>query len=692
MIAKRCLRPVQDGLVACIFLLGVATGEAAPTRLHRIDVTAPRTAGSAAVVDAKRAQRAATALQPGELLATVPGIAVRDRANAAQDLQVQSRGFGARSSFGIRGLRLMLDGLPVSANDGQGSLGNWLLPTLGRVEVLRGPQALMMGNAAGGVLAAHVAEPEADAALLRLAVGGDGQQLVDVGLLRRDDERAPAWRVDARSAHGQGARPHSAFERHQAQVWLRGGPADGVQWRWLANVLDAPRAQDPIGLTPTQWRQGVVTDPAAQRFNTRKSVRDGLLGGRFDLDLSTQRRATAIVYGGQRDVRQFLALPVAAQSAPGSAGGVIELHRDRSGLMLAMAGDSADWSWHGGVEFSLTDEARRGYENFQGERLGVIGALRRDERNRVLGQDLFASLVRPLPDDHELALGLRHSELRMRTHDRFLANGDDSGVRRFASTDASLSLSRDSAAGGRRWIAIGSGYEAPTLNELAYRSDGGSGLNDMLAAARSRMVDLGLSEPALGGRADLSLFHIDTRDDIVPAANRGGRASFRNAERTTRRGLELAFEAALGAQLRLQWAATWIDARFERGFSYLVPGESVPRVVPDGARIPGIAARQVAMDLEWSSRDARTHLRARGQANASLPADDRGLASAPGSARVDLAAARRFGRDWQLSARIDNLLDRELIGSVIVNEANARHFEPGPGRTFWLGLEWSGRP
>ena len=682
IISRRCAWGVA-------LLLSVSGGLRGADRDLRLPPVQAVPQGSAQSVDATAAQEVAPATQAGDVLANVPGIAVRDRANAAQDLQVQSRGFGARSSFGIRGLRLLLDDLPISANDGQGSLGNWLLPAIGRVEVLRGPQALLQGNAAGGVLAAYTAEPAGLGGWMQLGASAAARHLVDAGWQSRDGDGGQAWRVDLRRQRGDGDRPHSGFERTQAQAWMRGSD-ERMQWLGLVNLLDAPWAQDPLGLGATQWREGVATDANALRFDTRKSVRDGLAGGRVDWSLSDEWRLDATLHAGQRSVLQYLAVPVAAQAAPGSGGGVIDLGRARHGLSMALthAADADEWRF--GIEAADTREHRRGYENFVGERLGVRGALRRDERNRIAARDAFAAWSREWTADWRVALGLRRSGLRVTSVDRYLQNGDDGGRRRFSSSDASLSLARSRADGGRRWFAVGSGFEAPTLNELAYRPDGSGGLNDALAPARSVMVDAGIVQPWRGARFEAAAFAIRTRDDLVPAVNRGGRASFRNAERVTRRGVEAAYERAIGDRHTLRAAATWIDARFDRGFSYLVPGDAAPRVVADGARVPGIARHQASLDFDGRSRDGRTRWRARLQAQSALPADDRNTVAAPGSARLDLAASHALTADWSAWLRVDNALDRRAVGSVIVNEGNARYFEPAPGRVIWLGLNWSG--
>lgn len=686
-------------LLALSALAGDASADAvpAPSRLATVDVVAARgvVPTAATRVEVAPIARVAPLVSASELLVNVPGLGVRDRGNLAQDLQVQSRGFGSRASFGIRGLRLLLDDIPVSANDGQGQLANWPLAALEHIELLRGPQALSMGNAAGGVLAAYTARPAAgQPARLRLGAGGNGQEVVELLAQHRADGDRSGVRFDAQSFRTDGERPHAAATRRQAQLLVASREDSARRWHLVGNVLDLPTAEDPLGITPAQWRAGVRTDAAAERFDTRKSVRNAHLGAVWSGPIGERLDARFVAYGGQREVVQFLAVPVAAQGAPTSAGGVVDFARDFSGLIASLGGSAGRGNWRAGVELARTLEARRGYENFVGTTLGVRGRLRRDERNRVDSHDLFASWAQPWARGYQWSITARDAHVAMRSRDRFLGNGDDSGRWRSQALNASATLQHSGAPTqanpGRQWLSLGSGFETPTLNELSYRADGLAGLNTALRAARSRMLEFGMAQRVGPIEIEAALFDVLTRDDIVPALNQGGRASFQNAERVRRRGAELLADTELARGLELRVAATFIDARFERGFAYRVAGETAPRLVRDGARVPGVARLFGGVDLDWTSHDARSSARLSVQGNGRVYADDRNSVVAPGFVRVDIGAARRLADRVELWSRIDNLFDRDAIGSVIVNEANGRHFEPAAGRTFWIGVGWGG--
>jgi iron complex outermembrane receptor protein len=663
-------------------------------------VAAPRALsalpGSVSVLDAEALRAGQRQVNLSEALQRVPGVTALDRQNYAQDLQIQSRGFGARSTFGIRGIRLVVDGLPASAADGQGQAAAFPLSSLDRVEVLRGPLALLYGNAAGGAIVGRSVLDAPPGLDTDVWAGSGGARRAAV---RADaGERAFRLRASANVFATDGARAHSAARREQFNAIAEWTPRQGDSLQAVASALRLPLAEDPLGLDRARYRlnpQG--TDSVATQFDTRKTVADDQIGMRWRRD--RERYGWWLGgYGGQRDVVQFLAVPVAAQRAPSSAGGVIDLGRDTHGVDLGWRGQNARGSLTLGLEANALRERRRGYENFIGAdpataALGVRGRLRRDERNRVEAADAYAVADLHIGADWTALAGVRRSWLRFDSEDRFLGNGDDSGGRRDADLAWSLGVVRAFAQG--EWYANrGHGFETPTLVESAYRPDGGAGFNRELGNARSDAWEVGGRWRSADGahRAEIALYRIDGRGEIVPALSRGGRASFANAGATRRVGLEIGASSALSETWRYAVALSWIDARFLEPFEFRVAaGAQVAlRRVDADARIPGIPRADAFAELAWRSRDGRwasaVEMRARGP----IAVDDRNTDAAAGHARFAWRGqwSPRAEAAWSVYARIDNLLDRDQIGSVIVNEANGRFFEPAPGREFTLGVRW----
>ncbi len=701
--------PSLRGVLALWPLLATAPAMADdvldPVTLDRVEVTSTRlrdvpafeVPASISVIDLDDA-----AARPGvnvsEALGSVPGLSARDRQNFAQDTQLSIRGFGARSTFGVRGLRLYADGIPATMPDGQGQVSHFSLAGAERIEVLRGPFSALHGNSSGGVLQIWSVDGEAPThGHVQASAGRDASHALSASLLGAGDVLGYAFAASAFDTDGW--RDHGAARRTSFNAKLHAAlPREG-RVQFVANRFDAPDAQDPLGLT---WAQ-VQADPrqatsVATQFDTRKSARQEQLGLRIEQPLRGGHALEAMAYAGQRGIEQFLALPVAAQANPLNAGGVIDLDNDYGGVDLR-------WTWRGalgGRAFEVTAggnadrqrQHRRGYENFVGGALGVRGALRRDERNRVDNLDRYAQAWWQFAERWSLLAGARRSELRFRSHDGYVtaANPDDSGRVEYSSTAPVLGLTFAPHGDWRLYLSAGRGFETPTFNELGYRADGGAGLAFDLRAAASRNVELGAKwRNARGAQVEAALFRADTDDELAVARNVGGRSSFRNVGRARREGAEVSASLPLAQDWALALAWTWLDARFRDGFPICTAaGCTAPSVqVPAGTAIPGTARQQAFARVQWRPRGWTFALEAQGMG--AVGVNDTGSERAPGHVVAHLEAARtwRTARgSLRAFARVDNLLDRDHIGSVIVNEGNGRYYEPGPGRGWLLGLRW----
>jgi iron complex outermembrane recepter protein len=692
-------------LSATSLLPAVAAGQAAneAVQLDRV-VVAPGPLRGIPTFDAPASvsqvaidgEAATAGVHVSEYLDAVPGLVARDRGNYAQDLQLSLRGFGARATFGVRGLRLYADGIPATMPDGQGKVSHFALAGAERVEVLRGPFSALYGNSSGGVLQLWTADGEAPTqGHLQANAGRNGSRMLSAGV--RGAAGAAGHALSLARFETDGWRAHSAARRTTFNGKWHLDTARGGRLQLVANALDAPDAQDPLGLTWAQYRADPrQVAPVALQFDTRKSVAQRQIGLSFEQPFGDGHALRAMAYGGRREVEQFLALPMAAQANPLNAGGVIDLDGRYQGIDLR-------WNWRGSVAggpFELAVGAsadgmrqhRRGYENFVGTTLGVRGALRRDERNRVDNADQYAQAWWRFAPRWALQAGVRHSRVDFRADDDYVteANPDDSGRVRYARTTPVAGVVFSPHDDARVYLSAGRGFETPTFNELGYRADGGAGLAFDLRPATSRNLELGAKWRAGAVRVEAAVFRAATDDEIAVARNVAGRSSFRNVGRSLREGFEFGATLPFTDAWQAQLSYTWIDARFRDGFPLCVGACPTPvEQLPAGTAIPGVPRQQLFARLQWQRHGWR--LAAEAQAVASVTVNDRGSERAPGHALVHAEASRQ----WSLPSgtlrafvRVDNLFDRTHVGSVIVNEGNGRFYEPGPGRGLLAGLRW----
>lgn len=645
------------------------------------------------VVDADRIRDTQMRVNASESLSAVPGLVAQNRQNYAQDLQISSRGFGARSAFGVRGVRLIADGIPASMPDGQGQAATFNLDMAERIEVLRGPFSAIYGNHSGGVVQLFTRDgsgrPSVEATL---SGGSDGARKADVNA--QGESNGIGYVVDASRFETDGYRAHSAAQRDQAFAKLTTRPTGTSRLVLTASSLTQDDTQDPLGVTWATYQRDPragetdATDTAvpkrtfADRYNTRKSIEHHQLGVSFEQRFGDDR-LRVMAYGGNRQVIQYQSFSRGFQSAPSHSGGVVDFDRDFYGADINWVSErqlgGGKLSTTIGVDYGRSTDARKGFENFVGTQFGVRGALRRDETNVLSSTDPYIQ-AEWQGGPWVLTAGLRRSSLKVEVDDHFAANGNDSGGVDYSKTTPVLGVLYKVSPVLNVYASAARGFEAPTLNELFY-SSGGTGFNFALAPARSKHLEAGVK--AIVGsstRIDAALFEVRTNDELVVDSAVGGRTSYRNASETLRRGAEVSIDSRFGAGFSGRVALTALRATYETPFGAVSPG----------SRLPGVPGANAFAELAWSEKDGRFGAALETIASSKVYAEDTNTETpAPGYAIVNARVqARQAVGAWQLKqfVRLNNLFDRGYVGSVIVGDASKRYYEAAPGRNWMAGF------
>lgn len=696
-----CPQFFHRSVLCCIATPAAAFAQADATQLPPVVVTATRTEAPADGIPASidrldgaevRAGRAQVNIS--ESLGAVPGVLARDRQNYAQDVQVSVRGFGARSTFGIRGVRLYVDGIPATLPDGQGQITNVDLGTVGHIEVLRGPFSALYGNSSGGVIQVFTEDPAGPPRIgFGVTAGSDG--LLRLATQASGTDGDFGYVVGASRFTTDGYRDHSEARRNLGNAKLTWRPDTDSRVTLVANSVALPNAQDPLGLPRAQFDtnpRGV--DPSATTFDTRKRMNQTQGGLVYERRITAEHDLRLMGYTGHRGTEQFQSIPTGAQGSPLHPGGVISLARDYRGL-------DARWTWKtrllggpldlvGGIAWDDLDEHRQGYQNFDGTTLGVKGALRRDEHNAVSNNDQYLQAAWQFAPEWALNAGVRHSRVRFRSDDDYIegTNPDDSGQSAYGATLPVLGVMYTPNESLHWYATAGRGFETPTLNELAYRPGGQTGMNFGLQASRSRSAEAGVKARIAGwGALTAAVFQTRTANEIVTLSNTGGRATFQNAGATRRTGVEVGWSNHWQRHLQAQVAATLLNARYKDGFTTCAgtPCATPNLTIPAGNRIPGLARGTLFASVGWlPPLGWRGGVEARYVTGVFVNDANTDAAAAHVVAAAHAGHVLQLGA-WELGGfvRVDNLFDRRYAGSVIVNEGNGRFFEPAPGRT-WL--------
>ena len=641
-------------------------------------------------IDRETIQGAGPQVSLSESLNRVPGLTILDRQNYAQDLQVSIRGFGARSAFGIRGIRLLVDGIPATTPDGQGQGSSISLTSTDHIEVLRGPLAQMYGNSSGGVIQAFTKEAPAEPEIgYQYYVGSYGMHRADYQV----SGRAGIYGLvaDYSTLSIDGYRDNSKTERKQFNGKMSFDATEQLHVNVAVNQFDMPLAEDPLGLTRAQLQ----ADPSmagtnAAKYFVRKIVLQNQIGSSATYKIDQDRSVTSRLYYGTRDNLQY-------QAPTGTPvnGLWTGLNRNYYGAGLQY-NEKTVWGgtpieWAGGYEFDRSRELRQAGASLLGQKATTT----RREDNQSENSDFFLQGTAFATDVVSIVAGLRYSTVRFASEDYYLADGSDgSGNATYTSTNPVLGFTYHATDDLNLYANYGQGFETPTLSEVAYRGTTVpiAQFNPGLNASKSQHYELGVKwVPNRESRVDLALFQINSTDEIVVAVNNLGQTAYKNAPGTSRTGWELSGSTLLSPRLTANLSASMIDAQYSQSFNN----------VTSGNKIPGIPQSSVFSELAWTSEPASTGKGALTNGTrlgielvqaGRIYANDTNTASADGHTVLNLSARHRWGigkGGLTLYGRINNVSDERYIGSVIVNQASSQFYESGLPNNWSVGLSLS---
>jgi len=685
-------------LTACICQnLYAETGSTEPVLLPTLKIEATRTdtdwlATPASVYRIEQKNNENNlGINLSETLKGVPGLQLNNRENYAQDLQLSMRGFGARSTFGVRGVRLYVDGIPATMPDGQGQTSNIDLSSLDHIEVLGGPFSSLYGNSSGGTVLTSTKQGEGrDSIELGYAGGSHHKGRADIVLQGGADKAGePSYVVSSSYFDTDGYRDHSAARKVLSNAKLTWDLDDGSKVNWIVNHVDM-NADDPQGLTREQWKTNPKqVNDAKNIYDVRKEINQTQTGLTWTKPLNDQHELYAMAYAGHREVTQYQSIPNTAQANPRHAGGVIDFSRDYYGTDLRWTGKDLlpNTRFTAGFAFDAMDEDRQGYENFDSNgHYGVKGNLRRDENNTLWNLDPYLQASWQFLPTWRLDTGLRYSNVHYQSKDHYIqgTNADDSGKTDYDKLLPSAAFTWEISSQLSTYLSYAKGFETPTFTEMAYPTTGTSGINFALKPSSSDNYELGLKAQNLLGNFTAAIFHSETQDDIVSAGTLDGRSTFQNADKTLRQGVELSWNKNLWRDLTVQASYSYLDATFDAD----IPNSDPQKVVYSGNYIPGVAKNQAYVALGWQPEtgfNAGLDVRYMDKIYVNDTNSDVAPSYTVTSANIGYVWKNN---DWKVRsyARIDNLFDENYVGSVIVNDGNNRFFEPADGVNWSAGL------
>jgi iron complex outermembrane receptor protein len=659
------------------------------TPLEEIVVTATllerslaSTPAAVSVVGEDDIQLARQQLALDESLSRVPGLFMQNRYNFAQDLRLSIRGFGARGQFGIRGVKVLVDGIPETLPDGLGSVDSIDLGATSEIQVIRGPSSALYGNASGGVisLTSEGGRPE-PYAQMRVAAGGYGfekSQLKFGGEASRLN-----YLVSLSDQELDGYRDQSRYENRLLTGRFDVDLGNDRSLLTVVNFTDQPVSDDPGGLTP-----------AVAPVNPRSAAPNNVL---FDAGESLEQQRLGFVYttpAGERGTitaRNYYAWRDFGNLLPTLSQGMVDLERD-------FVGGGVSYTYDGfwldrpnrfvtGADFDDQDDDRRRYDNLN----GVRGPLGFDQNEHVTSYGVFLQNELSVSERVQLSFGVRYDEVEFEVTDRWFANatGDDSGSTRFNKTSPMAGLVVELTDDLNFYTTYSTAFETPTTTEFNIPG-GGGGFNQALVPQWARNFEIGM-RGAIGDsqRYEVALFTIDVEDELIGTEipTSPGRFAYENAGETSRNGLEFSWIANPTDRIQTTVSYTYSDFTFEQYVENITP------IDPDGTdrsgnSIPGTPENLLFAEFSYRAprgwfiaADAMYIDEQFGDSANTVPVSDYTLANL------------RMGYDLELDTvvlspfiGVNNLSDDAYTANVRINAAFNRYYEPGPGRNGYGGI------
>ena len=745
------------------------------------------------VIDAEKIQEGQLQSSISESLVRVPGLVAQSRGQSAQDVQISSRGFGARSAFGVRGVRLYSDGIPLTMPDGQGQAGTFDLGSAKSIEVMRGPFSALYGNSSGGVVQILTADGPKDPTVkgsFTTGSYGTNREAISVS----GTEGIFNYNIDYSHLESDGYRAQSAVRKDlfNAKIGIKFN--DSTKLTVLVTDYDQPVSQDPGALTKAEFgANSRQTTIKALTFDTKVAKSQTQAGFKLDHVFDENNQANAMVYFGEREnlqyqsagansftnrgytpglfdsndltsnIRSSSAVPYgtgivikgssgyyygdpkntalfggsAGTVANGNGGGVAEIKRDFWGtdLRFTHKGQLANSPYQitVGTNFDTMTDARKGYDNFTlgtatipntnvgytykcGTEIicGVKGMLRRDEDNTAWNFDQYAEAEWAPLSRLKITAGLRRNNVHLKSQDYFVGNGDGSGSVSFTKTTPVVGAILKITDAINLYANAGEGFETPSLVEMAYLPGGSGGFNTALKPATSNNYEIGLKAfVTQNTRATIAIFKTKTNNEIVVADSTNGRSSYQNAGSTERNGVELSLDSNLGHGFSAFASYAYLDAKYTSAFcsgsvkatqaacETVNPTTVLPAAtsttyygtwVTGEKSIPGAYRQTAYAEINWKHNPSGFSTALEARAVGKVGVDDKSSETAAGYAIMNLRGgfAQQLNK-WRFSefVRIENILEKDYVGSVKVNEAAKQYYEPAAGRNWLLGVNAS---
>jgi len=635
---------------------------------------------------------ARTGANLSEIAPRIPGVVINFRSTAAQELSISTRGFGARSQFGVKGIRIYADGIPLNSADGQGQAGSINLDTLGQIEFLRGPFSALYGNSSGGVVQAFTRDGAKDPTITVGASSGTWN--TNKQSITYEGQAGPVnYILNAYQYVTDGYRDFSQHRRDNFNGKISYQFSPDTKFTFVGNYMDQPYTNDPNALTPAQFASNsrqVGTNSAgtttAATLNSRLYRINSYGGVIIDHNLSEKDTLRFMAYSGSRSNLQYLTTAAASEIIRDTEGFDFRWTRKDSFLNRPL-------NFTAGLAYDSMEDIRSRYKYTAPgvySPLGTDSAKDRREEQKAFNVDQYVQASYEPSDRLLVIAGLRHSRVNIQNNDLWLADGTNStGQVTFTNTSPVAGVTFKVTPTLNMYANYGRGFETPTFAEMTYSVPGGAGPNLSMVPSKSKNYEVGLKAFITSNtRVNVALFKVDTKNEIVVTeSNSSNQNVYGSVANTERKGIEFSLDSRLPYNFNFYQTYTYIDSEFKNSFTNIIQNAST--TVSVGNRLAGVYKNTAYTELSWKY----PALNFASAIENIYYSDVNGYDSNNPTYRADAfsivnlrASLKQSYNNWSFSefARVDNIFDEKYVGNVRVN--NIATFETGAPRNYTIGV------
>jgi len=636
----------------------------------KIENSKEKLPASISVQDFTGSQGSRQQLNFNDYLIDVPGVFALNATNYSQDLRVSIRGFGARSSFGIRGVKIIVDGIPETTPDGQGQIDNLNLGAIKSLEVIRGSSSVLYGNASGGVIAINTIDIVDDNYLnFGITAGNYGMQQYQIGTGFKT--KKTDYLIQASYVNTDGYRDFSGFENNNINARVFHSFSDKSKLNFVLNYTNSPFAQDAGGINEDDVNEN--RRQARQRnvdFGTEETIKQFKIGANYNYKISSKSKFNTYAFYANRDFYGKL---------PFEFGGVIDLNRDYFGhgsnIDFKTKNETLSNTLQVGYELAFQDDLRQRFRNLE----SVQGDKTLDQ-NEIFNTFGLYALNQFEINKFLVSAGIRYDSNTLKAEDNFLDNGDDSDKINLNALNFSFGVNYNVAENHYVFGNVSTSFETPVLNELSANPFSEGGFNEDLEAQKATNYEIGYKLNNKNTQAELVLFYIETENDIVPLELEDGSGFFRNAGSSKRKGVELSVNQKLTNRLAI--SSSYMISDFTYG-SYTTSNGNF-----DGNTLPAIPKHRVSLNTTYKTEKG-LFIQLQGNHIGTLYANDTNTVKDAAYTVLNL----RVKQDFKLNkvklspfVGVNNLLDETYNDNIRINAFGSRYFEPAAGANVYGGL------